>query len=108
MNVHFIIVILAARYLRKTFNTKESSPLWDKVFIASMAVSAGLMVLSLLFRSTQPILSWLSYPLLFLILYPIYAVKALKSARSYLIALLPFVLISFITELTKAIDRTFY
>jgi signal transduction histidine kinase len=108
MVLDFVIAILIARYLRKTFETAKLLPGWDKMFIAIFVASIACLAVSILFNPFEPVMKWVAHGLLLFLLYVLYTQKDFRSARSYMIAIFPYILVSLAADIIKLFFKKFY
>ncbi|HMG66395.1 MAG TPA: histidine kinase dimerization/phospho-acceptor domain-containing protein, partial [Chitinophagaceae bacterium] len=101
MILDFIIAIFTTRYLKKSLQTRVLLPVWDKIFTIIFFTSIALLALSIFFKPAAPVLKWVAHvPLLFL-LYVLYVKEEFRTARSYMLAIFPYVLISIAADVIK-------
>ena len=109
MIVDFIILIFVVRYLKKTLQTADKFPVWDKIFTVIFFVSlACLVVTASVGQKAELLLSWMGNALLLFILYILYAKKEFRSLRSYMLALAPYICISVARDLVELLLPGFY
>ncbi len=108
MVLDFVIAILIVRYLRKTLETARLLPGWDKIFTAIFIASIACLAVSILFNPFEPVMKWVAHGLLLFLLYVLYTQNDFRSARSYMIAIFPYILVSLATDIIKLFFKKFY
>jgi two-component system, NtrC family, sensor kinase len=108
MILDFIVAIFIVRYLKKSLQTVEKLPVWDKILNWIFIVSLIFMVLSVVADNARPVMEWAAHALLLFLLYILYTKEEFKPARSYMIAIAPYVLVSLVIALIKLFFNEFY
>ena len=108
MILDFIILILIARYLKKTLQTAEKLPGWDKIFTVVIFFSIAFWVLALLVRKTEFAMIWVGHAMLFYIFYILFTKKEFRSLKSYTLAIAPYIIVSFLSDIIKFCFHEFY
>ncbi len=108
MNFDFILVFFVLRFLGKTINTKELYPRWDSAIKIALPALMILFLSGLFFKPAVPILNWVGKISMLALLYILYHVRANKNTRSVYIAILPYILISFIAQIIKDAAPEFF
>lgn len=108
MALDLIIIIIVAGYMRKTFgNEGGTSAVWRQRFRAFIWSSIALMAVSIFVPDT-PFIVWVSKAGLALLMYLIIARPAFHSARVFVTAILPYLLISATELFIKQIAPAFH
>jgi len=108
MTLEFLLAILFIRYLRKSLQTGTLFPKWDKIFLAAMIASIALMILEIVLSGSRPVTTWLAHAILLGIVYIIFSQKAFSAAKPVMYAVLPYIVISVVSDLVKLITPVFY
>jgi len=106
--VDLIIAILIVRYLRKTLQTAVLLPAWDKILTGVFFISIGLLAADIFFGRRVLFLQWGGHAVLLFLLYILYSKKEFKPARSYMIAIFPYVLVRLTVDILKTFFNSFY
>lgn len=107
MFLEFIIAIVIIRYLRKNLQTKILLPQWDKILWGGMIASVILLVLEAAVSASRPIAQWLSYVILFGLVYLLFSRQEFRPVKPILYAVLPLIIVLFISSLAEAINVDF-
>jgi len=83
-------------------------PKWDKIFLAGMIASIALIVAESVVKELRPFTPVVGYLFLLYIVYLIYLKEEFKQARSYLVAIFPFIAASLVARIVETIDESFY
>ena len=103
MSLQFVIVILIVIYLRRSFHTKTVMPGWDKRLLTAMYVAIACMVLQLSFKPLFPVFEFAGDIFVAGLLYTIYKTEEFKSAKFLFVAILPYLVASFLDQMVKLI-----
>ncbi|HEX5150621.1 MAG TPA: ATP-binding protein [Parafilimonas sp.] len=101
MSLQFVIVIIIVTYLRRAFKTKETMPLWHKRLMTFMFIAIGCMVLQVSVKPVFVVMDFVGDILVAALLYIIYKLEEFKSAKFLFVAILPYVVASFLDQLVK-------
>ena len=104
----YLLAFFMFRYLRRSLRDTEILPRWNKILQGGMISSLVLLGVEIIFDGISQFTTWLSYPLLLYIAYLIYGKAEFKEKRSVFAALLPFLLVSLITKITRLVNAEFY
>ncbi len=104
----YILAFFMFRYLRLTLRDTEILSKWDKLLQAGMITSAVLLGVEIIFDSVSQYTTWFSYLLLGYIAYLIYWKAEFSQRKSVFVAVLPFVIVSFLTKITSLTSTEFY
>jgi two-component system NtrC family sensor kinase len=107
MTIGFIFVIIISRYLHRSLKASLSEQ-WHKVLNGLMIAAAVLLVLEIIFPVLKPVTMWFGHILLLYIVYILYGEKEFSTARPVMLAISPFILVSFFTDIIRIIDHEFY
>jgi len=108
MNLQLVITFFIVIHLRQTFQTANTLPIWNRRFLGIMYTCIGLQVLHFTVPLARPLITILSYLIVFGIIGIIYIEQEFERARSTLFAVLPLILISFLGGIIKLISLPFY
>lgn len=107
MTIGFILIIIITRFLRRT--QKEAlSEKWHRQLNTLMIIAIALIVIEIPFSSIKEITEWISHAMLLYIIYILYNVKEFRGARQVLSAIAPFVIISFLHDVLKILNKSLY
>lgn len=108
MFIEFILAIFIIRFLRTTLKNDGNLPAWDYLLTGGMVVSIGLMVVGVVINSSRSIATLLTDGLIFYIIYLIYTKKEFASVKFLVYAVLPYIVVSVIREITSIVSKSFY
>ena len=100
-----IIAIIIVTYLRKSLQTAVKLPKWDRILTYIMYMAILLLVLDTGFDALNTLVTWLSHLLLLYLIYILYSQPEFAPARTVLIAIAPFVILSLFRDITKLTDE---
>jgi two-component system, NtrC family, sensor kinase len=103
-----ILILILIRYLRKNLLTQKQLPQVDRVLVMAMGTAIVLLVIGLTIKQIKPVATWLSHALAFAFVYWVLIKKEFFAARSVIYSVLPLIVISFVTSVTKLISIPFY
>ncbi|MBK7426833.1 MAG: histidine kinase [Saprospiraceae bacterium] len=106
MNLLLLIAILY--YLRRNLESKTLLPEWDKIFVRGMIVSFILFGLQFSFSPFKEVLNWVSYGAIFYLIYLSLKNPVFKPVKTLVYAVIPYIMIEFIADLTDVINKPFY
>lgn len=106
MNLLLLIAILY--YLRRNLESKTQLPEWDKIFVRGMIISFILFGVQYTLPWLGIVLNWLSYVAIFYLIYLSLKNPVFKPVKSLVNAVIPYIMIEFIADLTDAINKPFY
>ena len=101
MIFEMVLAIVIVRYLRKTLDTPQQMPQWDKLLLAINYAAIALLVVLLTIPALKPVSTWLGYLPILCLVYILYREPAFNSARQVLFAIAPFVLLSLFSDVLK-------
>ena len=108
MSVDFIIIIVAVRYLRTSLKTAEKLPVWNQRLLLIMYGAIALLCIDVLFDSAEEVLAWAGKLSLAAFAYMLYKKPVFRNARPILVAIVPYVIISFLKQLVKSTEFHLY
>jgi two-component system, NtrC family, sensor kinase len=108
MYLEVIIAIIIFNYLRKSLRASGFVVQKDRQLIVGMAISVSFLVLGSVFHQIQSVISWLAHALLFWVVYIILNWQEFRKAKSLVYAILPIVILSVVSDLTKLINSDFH
>jgi len=104
----FILAFFMFRYLRRSLRTSPMLPRWDKILLGGMIVSIVLIVAEIASDDINQFTSWLAYLFLLYIGYLIYMKEEFSRGKSVLAAVLPFIIVSFLTKIVQLWNADIY
>src|SRR5436190_2304086 len=104
----FLLAFFMFRYLRRSLKTSDLLPRWDKILLGGMVASLALIVAETVVHPFRPFTPWVAYLFLFYIVYLIYRKEEFKQARSFLIAIFPYIVASLLGRIVETINEDFY
>ncbi len=107
MSVHFLIIILVARYLRSSLVEPELIAAWSKRLLLIMYASAALLIFSIL-SSYEKTLDAIGAVSLAAFAWLLNSQPAFKKARFILLAIVPFIVVSLISDFLKIVSNNYY
>jgi two-component system NtrC family sensor kinase len=108
MTVEFILVFFMFRYLRRSLRNSDFRPQWNKILIGGMIASIVLILAESAFDQIKIITPWIAYLLLSFIVYLMYKREEFSRGKSLIVAILPFILISFLRKIVELAYADFY
>jgi len=109
MALEFILLIILFNVLRKNLQTKTLLPQWDRPFLYGMLFSIAMLATEIVFGQKIRIFTiWIAEALLFSVIYLSFNRKEFKSARGVVWALVPLIVLSFISNVVGLIDSKFH
>src|SRR5205809_587607 len=108
MTVNFLIVLLVVRYLRNSLKNTDDFSVWNKQLTWAMYGSIAMIIIEIFFSSLHPLTIWIGELALIGLVYILYVRPEFKSAKAVLIALAPYIIISFFTNIIKVLTPSFY
>ncbi len=104
MLLEVLIAFFIVRYLRSSLQTATKLPKWDRILVAISYIAIALFVLDLTVPFAKPVVPWLSDLLLLYLVYVLYTEKDFLPARSALLAIAPYILLSLFDDIAKLTD----
>jgi two-component system, NtrC family, sensor kinase len=104
MIVDLAIAIGITRFLRKSLQTAQKMPKWDKVFNYIFYVAIALFVVDLVVSQTHVVMLWLAHALLLYFIYILYKEPELAGAKQTLFAIAPYIILSLFSDVAKLIN----
>ncbi len=108
MVLHFVIMIIIVRYLRTTYQTAEFFPEWDKKLVWANYTAIALLAMGVVITSLQSTLQWVGQLALIAFAWALYKQTTLKPARMLLVALAPYIIVTFLHNLLSVISHKYY
>lgn len=108
MNFDYILLIIVFSYLRKTLQSKILLPQIDKYLFMGFWLSIVLLIIGVVLDSNKGITAWIAHVVLFAVIYFCLTQKELKSVKSFIYAIMPFVAVNFIEDFTELISSSFH
>jgi two-component system, NtrC family, sensor kinase len=103
-----ILILIFIRYLRKNLLTQKQLPQLDKLLIIGMGTAIVLLVMGATIRESRPAVMWLGHALIFALVYLVLSKKEFRAAKSVTYSVMPLIIISFIGNVTEAVNKPFY
>ena len=104
----FILAFFMFRYLRRSLRDSAMLPRWDKILLGGMIASIVLIVAEIASDDINQFSSWLAYLFLLFIAYLIYWKEEFSQRKSVFTAVLPFIIVSFLTKVVQLANADFY
>ena len=108
MYLQVVLSIIILNYLRTALRKDGLSAQWNKLLISGIVVSLSLVVIGVTVSGSDQIILWLSHLLLLTLIYLVFTRKEFHSAKSLMVAMLPLIILKFMSDLTETINNTFY
>jgi two-component system NtrC family sensor kinase len=108
MNIQLLIAFFTVIYLRKTFQTKTKYPFWNKIFLRIMFACIALQLIESSFHRLSPITIFLSFVIILALAGIIYIEQIFEAAKPTMLAILPVIIVSFITHTLQFISTKLY
>jgi len=108
MNIQLLIAFFTVIYLRKTFQTKTQYPFWEKIFLRIMFACIALQLIESAFHRLSPITIFLSFVIILALAGIIYIEQIFATAKPTMLAILPVIVVSFITHTLQFISTKLY
>jgi two-component system NtrC family sensor kinase len=106
MNLLLLIAILY--YLRRNLESKTLLPEWDKIFVRGMIISFILFGVQYTLPWLGIVINWLTYGAIFYLIYLSLKNPVFRPVKSLVNAVIPYIMIEFIGDLTDTINNPFY
>lgn len=103
-----LMAIYIFRYLRTSPQAAYLRPKWDSYFLVGLIVAAGLLVGEMLIPTGKTILAFCSHAMMLGVLYVAFTNPIFQPVKSITNAVLPFVLVSFLSDSVRLVNRNFY
>jgi signal transduction histidine kinase len=104
----YILAFFMLRYLRSSLRDSAMLPRWDKIFQGGMIASVVLLVVGVASGEINQFTSWFAYIILLYLAYLIYTIEEFSERKSVFAAVLPYVLVSFLTKIVQLVNTNFY
>jgi two-component system, NtrC family, sensor kinase len=108
MPLELLLIIIIVSYLRKQLKTAATMPVWNKRLLWFLYAAIALIIVNFLAKTSDAIIQWLAIFMLSLLLYVIYKNEKFSIGKFFLIAVVPYLIASFITEVAKLVSMNFY
>ncbi len=108
MGFQLVIIIIIAGYLRKSLSMRITMPAWNKKLLWLIYASVALLALHSAYPASDVIAKWVTLFLLAGLMYIIYDKEEFKPVGFLLTAVIPTLVVSFITYLIKLINVQLY
>jgi signal transduction histidine kinase len=107
MTIGFVLIIIVTRYLRRTLKGTLSTR-WDDILRALFFSAIILLVVDTPIDSIRPVTKWLGHAMLLYLVYILYREKEFSPARPVMLAISPYVLLSFGSDVIEIISNRLY
>lgn len=108
MSFDLILAVIVISYLRKFIQTQAQLPKWDNLLKYLLFACIALMIISLFFNKSQPVVKWISHlPLLYLMAV-LFFKKEFSKAKPMLLAVAPFAVLSLFSDIARQIASNQY
>ncbi|MEQ9423546.1 MAG: ATP-binding protein [Cyclobacteriaceae bacterium] len=104
----FILTFFAFRFLRKSIKDSPLLPKWNPILLGGMVASVALVLAGAASDTIELIASWIAYLFMLLIVYLIYYRDEFRSAKPFLVAVIPFMAVSFLKTIVELVNEEFY
>ncbi len=105
----FILIIVISRYLRKGLPASDHSREgWDNILKWATIAAVGFFLLSALYPRSNSVIIWVAHLALLGLIYVLATQPVFKNARTLLIAIAPYILLSAFSDLAKIIMPLFH
>ena len=104
---YLLIVLFFVQYIRKTLNTKETLPNWDRILVYSRFMAIFLLSAPWIFDH-EAVFSWLWHAFMVAFITILYTRDEFKSVRSLIVSIIPLILIAIFGDIASAISKEFY
>jgi two-component system, NtrC family, sensor kinase len=108
MYVEFILTIIIIRYLRRMLRKEGVLPDWNRLLIAGIVVSFGLLLVGIIVSRSEHIATVLTDIMLLYIVYITFTRKEFLPAKSLIYAVLPYIIVSLVSGTVELISYSFY
>jgi len=107
MTLGFVLIIIISSYLRRVLKETLSEK-WKRILKLLMYVAIGFLVIEVPFSRLHNITMWAGHIMLLSILYILYKEKEFSTARPVLMAVAPYVLVSFFSDVIEILNKDLY
>jgi len=107
MTLGFVLIIIISSYLRRVLKETLSEK-WKRILRLLMYVAIGFLVIEVPFSRLHNITMWAGHIMLLSILYILYKEKEFSTARPVLMAVAPYVLVSFFSDVIEILNKDLY
>lgn len=104
---YFLISFFLIQYVRNALQTSNHHPEWDKRLVFARYISIALLV-TFYIADTPSWFGWLWHVFMVILVGTIYKKEVFQSLRGVVQSVIPFIIVSILSDLVKAVDRTFY
>ncbi|WP_373511464.1 ATP-binding protein [Persicitalea sp.] len=104
---YLLIVLFFVQYIRKTLDTKESMPQWDKILVYSRLIAIFLLAAPHIFGNER-IYEWVWHVYILAFVGVIYTREEFKTVRSLMISVIPLVVIALLGDIVLLVSKSFY
>lgn len=107
MSLHFLLIFFVARYLRKTLSNEPGYNYWEEKLKSVMIISIVAFGATFAFQKSS-ITAWVSDVVLLFCVYILYTRPFFKPAKSILLAVAPYAIVSIISDTIKLVAPGFH
>lgn len=108
MLLEFILAVFIVRYLRRFLQKENMLVEWDKKLFTALGIAIALLVVGSFIKNLTPVAALLTDFLLLYIMWTAYNMKVFQPLKPAIYAVLPYVLVSVISNTTDLVSRSFY
>ncbi|HEU5052901.1 MAG TPA: ATP-binding protein [Hanamia sp.] len=108
MTFIILITILIISFLRKSLRMKEAMPGWNQTLWYFFSADIVMLVLHVAYSGSDIVTQWIALLILAALMYIINENDEFKQARFLMTAVVPYLIVSAVIYLTKAINFDFY
>lgn len=104
----FILLIIAFRFLQTHDQTKKLFPEWKDIFFKGLIAAGFLLVIQIIFDSTDPFLRWVAHLINLAVVYATYHRKEFFPLKPYVFAFFPVVVVHVVEDFVQLVAPGFY
>src|SRR4051812_14640928 len=108
MTLEFFLIIFLAIHFRKSLRASKISTKWDRILTGLIIISIALLVSEILDIPDGSAVKWIAHLFMFFMAYLALKEEAFKPVRTIMYHVLPFILVSFLKDLTELVSKSFY
>lgn len=103
----FLVAFFLIGYLRNALQTSTQLPKWDKILVTTRYAIIALLVIEVVF-SLESVTTWIWHALLLVMAGTIFWQSEFRAVRTLLYAVVPYILVSLLSDLIEVIDPEQY
>ncbi len=108
MTADFFIILFVARYLRNSLKNTEYFAVWNRRLNWAMYGSIAMIIVEIGISKSHPVMIWVGGAALIGLIYLLYAKPEFKHAKPVYVAIAPYIIVSFFTNIIKVAIPSFY